>query len=131
MFLQEVTPKGTEECNVTVTEDEALRWHRRLGHLNRASLNKLLNFPSITLKGNVCGICDAGKITAKPFPRESRTRAKEPLELIHSDVMCIGTTRARNGEQYIVTFIDDCTRFGITYLTRAKSDVLESFQDYK
>ncbi len=45
--------------------------------------------------------------------------------------MCIGTTRARNGEKYIVTFIDDYTRFGITYLIRAKSDVLESFQDYK
>ncbi len=75
---------------MTVTEDEALRWHQRLGHLNRASLNKLLNFPSITLKGNVCEICAAGKIAAKPFPQESRARAKEPLELIQSDVMCIG-----------------------------------------
>ena len=38
-------------------------------------------------------------------------RAKEPLELVHSDVCGPFATQARGGYEYYVTFIDDYSRY--------------------
>ena len=41
------------------------------------------------------------------------TRAKEPLQLVHSDVCGPVSVQARGGYEYFVTFIDDYSRYEI------------------
>ena len=39
-------------------------------------------------------------------------KAKDLLELVHSDVCCPMSIQARGGYEYFITFIDDYSRFG-------------------
>ena len=58
-------------------------------------------------------------------------RAKEPLELIHSDVCGPINIQARGGYEYFVTFTDDYSRYGHVYLMLKKSETFERFKDFK
>ncbi len=73
---------------------ETLRWHYRLGHLNINSMNTLtttkildnqdiLNFTNLPL----CEGCFMGSNIYKiPFPKANQTTSNDVLELIHLDV---------------------------------------------
>lgn len=56
------------------------------------------------------------------FLKESSWRAKEPLELVHSDVCDLMQVPTMSGNRYFLTFIDECSRMCWIYL-RNKSDV--------
>ncbi|KAA0058362.1 gag/pol protein [Cucumis melo var. makuwa] len=58
-------------------------------------------------------------------------RAKEPLELIHSDLCGQMNVKARWDFEYFISFIDDYSRYGYLYLMEHKSEVLEKFKEYK
>ena len=62
-----------------------------------------------------------GKITKK-------TRAKECLELVHTDMYETFSVHAWVGYGYFITFIDDYSRF--EYVHR-KSDALDTFIEFK
>ena len=69
-------------------------------------------------------------MTKRPFTRKGY-RAKEPLELIHSD-LC-GPMNVKPGEafEYFISLIDDYSRYGYLYLMGHKSEALEKFKEYK
>ena len=69
-------------------------------------------------------------MTKRPFTTKG-LRAKEPLELVHSDVCGPFATQARGGYEYYVTFIDDYSRYGYVYLMRRKSETFEKFKEFK
>ncbi|TYK23897.1 gag/pol protein [Cucumis melo var. makuwa] len=71
-----------------------------------------------------------GKITKRPFTGTGH-RAKEPLELVHSDLCGHMNVKARGGFEYFITFTDDCSRYGYAYLMQHKSEALEKFKEYK
>ncbi len=54
-----------------------------------------------------------------------------PLDLIHSDIMCIQDSTSKDGYNYALTLIDDYSRFGITNLMKRKSEAFENFLRYK
>ena len=58
------------------------------------------------------------------------TRAKEPLQLVHSDVCGPVSVQARGGYEYFVTFIDDYSRYGYVYLMRRKSETFGKFKEF-
>ena len=66
-------------------------------------------------------------MTKRSFTAKGQ-RAKEPLELVHSDV-CINT-QARGGYEYFVTFIDDYSRYGYVYLIQRKSETFGKFKEF-
>ncbi|XP_074559221.1 uncharacterized protein LOC141815202 [Curcuma longa] len=70
-----------------------------------------------------------GKMTKRPFSAKGN-RAKEPLELVHSDVCGPMTTQARGGYEYFVTFIDDYSRYGYVYLMHRKSETFGKFKEF-
>ena len=89
-------------------------WHRRLGHLNYRALPNLQSMvsgmPSITCTDfEVCKGCMIGKNTKKSFSN-STSRAKEILELVHSDICGPMSCPSLNGFLYYVIFIDDYFR---------------------
>ena len=69
-------------------------------------------------------------MTKWPFS-EKGERAKELLELIHSDVCGPMTTPAREGFSYFITFIDDYSRYGYVYLMKYKSEAFEKFKEFR
>ncbi|SCZ95550.1 BZ3500_MvSof-1268-A1-R1_C050g00199 [Microbotryum saponariae] len=73
-----------------------------------------------------CDTCKAAKATRTPFPT-SDSRASQPLELVHSDVLTLPEP-ATDGERYVVTFIDDFSRKTWVSALRNKSQVFDTFQ---
>ena len=109
-------------------------WHLRLGHINLRRIERLVkDGPLGSLQVEtfpVCESCLEGKMTNGPFKAKGY-RAKEVLELIHSDLYGPMNVQARGGFEYFVTFIDDYSRYGYIYLMRRKSECFEKFKEYR
>ena len=59
----------------------------------------------------VCEPCLEGKMTISPF-KANGYRAKEVLDLVHTDLCGPMSTSARGGCAYFITFIDNYSRYG-------------------
>ena len=123
----------------------ALDWltvHERMGHLHVRAMQAMhdkqvalgLTLPT---KGSMddiskCEGCLVGKAHRLPFPAQASHRATRPLQLIHSDV-CGPIEVNNNGKRYILTFIDDYSRFVWIVITTDKSGqtILTHFRRYK
>ena len=113
-------------------------WHQRYGHLGIDNLKKLakeklvdgFNF------SNICGIrfcedCLYGKIHKQKFPDKGGSRATEKLDLVHTDVCGKIECKSMSGKEYFLSFIDDKSRYVWTYTLTKKSDVYETFLEWK
>ncbi|KAK2969881.1 hypothetical protein RJ640_000126 [Escallonia rubra] len=90
MFLMNIhhdAPKCLKAC----FDNQSWLWHVRLGHLNFEGLkllsanNMVKRLPSIDQPDQLCETCLVGKEHRHSFPKESISRAKAPLELIHTN----------------------------------------------
>lgn len=118
-------------------ENDSCLWHRRLGHLNYESLKLLYQkkmvygLPRIEEKSGVCEGCVFGKHHRKPFPKEGAWRAKQVLELVHTDVCGPTNTLSHGKNRYFILFIDDFTRMTWVYFMRQKSEAFVIFKKFK
>ena len=78
----------------------------------------------------VCESYLEGKMMKRPFNAKGY-KAKDLLELVHSDVCGPMSIQARGGYEYFITFIDDYSRFGYVYLMKRKSKVFEKFKEFR
>ena len=84
-----------------------------LGHINFNYLNKMCkenlvgglpkSLENVYLK---CGTCIQNKMHNLPF-ENNRSRAKEILEIVHTDVNGPRHNTGYDGSKYFVTFLDD------------------------
>ena len=122
-------PKSNKKQKLN-SDDETYLWHLRLGHINLERINRLTKEgPLRELRVGtlpVCESCLEGKMTRRPFSAKGE-RAKEPLELVHTDVCGPLNVQARGGYEYFVTFIDDFSRYGYVYLMQRKSETFGKF----
>ncbi|GJR62244.1 zinc finger, CCHC-type containing protein [Tanacetum coccineum] len=89
-----------------------------------------VNFiPAIDENPDKCTTCMLTKITRQPF--KSITRKSVILELIHSDLCDFHATPSLGNKKYVITFIDDASRFCYVYLLHAKDEALDKFRIYK
>lgn len=123
-------------ANFTVVSETDL-WHKRLGHLNFGGLSKMFKSHMVTgvptklnVDKNFCETCVVAKQARNPFDG-TRTRAKRPLELIHSDVCGPSENQGHDGSRYFVTFIDDWSHMVVAYVIKRKSEVFDCFKQYK
>ena len=58
-----------------------------------------------------CESCIMGKLPDSPHPPSAK-QSTVPGELIHSDVCGPVETMSRHGHYYIVSFLDDATKWG-------------------
>ncbi|KAF2902290.1 hypothetical protein ILUMI_03898 [Ignelater luminosus] len=126
----------TANANLSLHEKEDL-WHKRYGRIGYESLQKIINLGMVNgiemlnIKNTEkCETCIYGKMTKLPH-KDTRVRANEPLELIHTDICGPITPEAWNGKKYFVTFTDDYTHFNETYIFERKCHMFEKFQDYE
>jgi hypothetical protein len=78
----------------------------------------------------ICEPCLAGKMHASPFPTSDH-RAKEPLELVHTDVHGPTPAASHQGYRYWALFKDDHTRFRCGIPMKKKSDAFSAFKVFK
>src|SRR5277367_3733408 len=108
-----------------------------MGHLGEENIRKLakmvngMGIKSRTTVG-VCEACLEGKQHRQPS-HQLATRAKEPLELIHSDLCGPIDPTTHGRTNYYLLFTDDFTRMTRIYPLKKKSSasVLERFREYK
>lgn len=122
-----------DRVNISVTghkENCIHHWHQRLGHRDPEAIRKMKADGLIEdMKIVECGVvelcepCAKGKMSRVPFPKKSLSKTKEPLDLIHSDVCGHMQTTTPSGKRFMVTLIDDFSRFTVIRLLSHKSEV--------
>ena len=138
--LFRLTPSTTMTASalqVSTFSPELDLWHRRLGHVNTATVVAMvktgaahelpLSLPSSQPR---CETCIQSKQTRKSLPKAATFRASHTLELVHSDV-CGPFLPSLGGGLYFITFIDDFSRYGRVFILKSKADALQAFKRYR
>lgn len=127
-------PRGKCYATREKVDDDAYKWHRRLGHINVSSLVKMrdgivdgIKFREI---GEAIANCARAKLSRSPFPHSS-SRSKELLELIHSDLMGPFETKSIGHARYALTFIDNFSRKVFVYFLSQKNQTFKTFKEFK
>src|ERR1700678_983796 len=124
-----------EMANMARTKTCLHQWHRKLGHRDVAAVKKLaaeklaegIDIGSCAQTPVICDCCIRGKMATLAY-KPSKTRRKKPLDLLHSDVCGPMPTTSPSGNRYILTIVDDFSRFCIVMLLKAKSEVAEALR---
>ncbi|KAG2758561.1 hypothetical protein Pcac1_g29317 [Phytophthora cactorum] len=137
-----MTPMMPDEANVASSKDRkgdttSYLWHLRLGHIGHGGLDAIvkkgygtgINMTSAK-QWELCDGCALGKQTRVSYMKSSPNRAKQVLEVIHSDVCGPMQTSTFSGKRYFVTFTDDKSHFCVVYLLRNKSEVADKFAEF-
>ena len=78
----------------------------------------------------VCAGCQYGKVHQLAY-EESKFKAKEPLELVHSNVFGPIKEPSIGGMRYMVTFIDDFSRYVWVFFMKEKSNTFSKFKEFR
>ena len=114
-------------------------WHKRLGHRTLDATGIAYITPKVAnmeIRGagkptpTICGICAIGR-QHKEAGTKTREKAKELLEVVHSDVCGPMQTPGLSGERYFVTFIDEKSGRVSVALLKSKDGVLREFKSYR
>lgn len=124
-----VMPQHPENC--------IHKWHDRFAHRDPKAIRRLCNHDlatGITIEDcpikQICECCVKGKITRQPFPKMSTTTTQNPLELIHTDLCGPMPTATPGGRRYLMTLIDDYSRYTHTFLLTRKSQAGQVIKDF-
>ncbi|KAG6590647.1 Gag-Pol polyprotein [Phytophthora cinnamomi] len=142
LFKLSMTPVTPDEANVASSKDRkgdttSYLWHLRLGHIGHGGLDAIvkkgygsgIDMTSVK-QWELCDGCSLGKQTRVSYMKSSPNRAKQVLEVVHSDVCGPMQTSTFGGKRYFVTFIDDKSHFCVVYLMRNKSEVAAKFAEF-
>jgi hypothetical protein len=132
LYTIEVNESQNTACYVKDSSELTELWHRRMGHLNYRSVAILTTMAKgiiiDTLPKSRCECCVKSKFTRKSF-KPSDSHASRCGELIHSDVIEM-QEKSLNEYKFIVTFMDDYSRFITIFLLKQKSEVYGAFKEY-
>jgi len=117
-------------------QNTSLLWHRRLGHVAISTLRKMAASGHYDVKPEdvkqdfFCATCAKCKMTRLPFPTSETSRAEDLLDLIHTDLQGPIEVPSVDGYVYILTLLDDKSRYGFTYYLRKKKEVYVKFKEW-
>ncbi|GJR04196.1 putative ribonuclease H-like domain-containing protein [Tanacetum coccineum] len=135
--LKNIIPSGGITCLVAkATEDEAVLWHRRLGHVNFKNINKLVKgnlvrgLPSKTFKlDHSCLACRKGKQHRASCKKIEERTVREPLELLHMDLFGPVSVESVNRKKYCLVVTDDCSKFSWVFFLAYKDETYDMLHD--
>lgn len=128
----------TQQCmNAEQQETDAMLWHRRFGHLNFQTIQKLRDSVDGVCINNEkrdiirCKVCPMGKQHRKPF-KSSKTLSTSTLQLIHSDLCGPMENKSMGGSRYMLTLTDDFSRKTFVYFLTSKhgNQILDSVKNF-
>nr|GEW54805.1 retrovirus-related Pol polyprotein from transposon TNT 1-94 [Tanacetum cinerariifolium] len=104
-------------------------WHRRISHLNFATINNLVKnnlvrgLPKMKFeKDHLCFACEQGKIHWKHHKSKTAFASNKPLYLLHMDLcdpMCVESI---NGKRYVLVVVDDFSRYTWVFFLHSKDE---------
>lgn len=78
----------------------------------------------------ICKSCITDKISRRPFSQKSKTCTSKPLDLSHIDLCGPMSTQTPGGRRYIMTPIDDYSRYRYIFLLRQKFQVTKVIKNF-
>ena len=115
----------------------SILWHEIFGHLNFKYLQKIQKksmvegLPAIKTSNGICKGCIVDKHLEHKFDRGKASYEKSILGMIHYDISGPIPTTSMNGSQYVLTSIDDFSRYTWVFCIKKKSEVLDKFVELK
>ncbi|GJU70489.1 putative ribonuclease H-like domain-containing protein [Tanacetum coccineum] len=136
--LKNIVPKRGLTCLFAkATSDESKLWHRRLGHLNFKTMNKLVKgnlvrgLPSKLFENDeTCVACQKGKQHRASCKSKTENSISLPLHLLHMDLFGPTFIKSLMKKMYCLVVTDDYSRFTWVLFLATKdetSGILKSF----
>ncbi|GJT14016.1 putative ribonuclease H-like domain-containing protein [Tanacetum coccineum] len=136
--LKNIVPKGGLTCLFAkATSDESKLWHRRLGHLNFKTMNKLVKgnlvscLPSKLFENDETRFaCKKGKQHRASYKSKIENSINLPLHLLHMDLFGSTFVKIIMKKMYCLVVTDDFSRFTWVFFLATKdetSGILKSF----
>ncbi|GKB38565.1 putative ribonuclease H-like domain-containing protein [Tanacetum coccineum] len=136
--LKNVAPSGGLACLFAkATLDESNIWHRRLGHVNFKTINKLVKgnlvrgLPSKLFKINqTCVACQKGKQHRASCKTKTVSSINQPLQMLNMDLFGPTFVKSLMKKMYCLVVTDDFSRFSWVFFLATKdetSEVLKTF----
>ncbi|GJR74626.1 putative ribonuclease H-like domain-containing protein [Tanacetum coccineum] len=138
-----ITGKGTIKAGgltclfAKATSDESKLWHRRLGHINFKTMNKLVKgnlvrgLPSKLFENNqTCVACQKGKQHRASCKSKTVSSISQPLHMLHMDLFGPTFVKRLMKKMYCLVVTDDYSRFSWVFFLATKdetSGILKSF----
>ena len=108
--------------------------HRSLGAVVRSTANGgVKSILAGSIQSNSSGFCECcalSSITARPIPKLTTTRASSLYHTISSDLKGPFKVASHGGFKYMMSFIDDYSRFSHVFFLRYKSSALDVFKQF-
>ncbi|GJR19121.1 putative ribonuclease H-like domain-containing protein, partial [Tanacetum coccineum] len=136
--LKNIVPSKGLTCLIAkATNNESKLWHRRLGHINFKTLNKLVKgnlvsgLPSkIFENDHTCVACQKGKQHKATYKSKLVTFIGQPLQILHMDLFGPTFVKSLMGKMYCLVITDDYSRFSWVFFLVKKdetSGILRNF----
>nr|GEU29908.1 putative ribonuclease H-like domain-containing protein [Tanacetum cinerariifolium] len=117
--------------------DESNLWHRRLGHINFKTMNKLVKgnlvrgLPLNIFENNhTCVACQKGKQHKASCKSKTVSFISQPLQWLHMDLFGPTFIKSINKKSYCLVVIEDHSRFSWVFFLATKdetSEILKTF----
>ncbi|GJW56865.1 putative ribonuclease H-like domain-containing protein [Tanacetum coccineum] len=121
--LKNIVPKGGSNLYsfAKATSDESKLWHRRLGHINFKTMNKLVKgnlvrgLPSKLFENDqTCVACQKGKQHRASCKSKIVSSISQPLHMLHMDLIGPTFVKSLMKKMYCLVVTDDYSRILVT-----------------
>nr|GFA11916.1 putative ribonuclease H-like domain-containing protein [Tanacetum cinerariifolium] len=128
--LNNIVPHKDLTCLVAkASADECMLWHRRLGHLNFKTMNKLVRhnivrgLPTKCFENDHnCTACVKGKQHKASCKTKLVNSVTKPLHTLHMDLFGPTSVSSLNHKWYCLVVTDDFSRFTWTFFLKTKDE---------
>ncbi|GJV45971.1 putative ribonuclease H-like domain-containing protein [Tanacetum coccineum] len=136
--MKNIVPKESLTCLVAkATLDESMLWHRRLGHVNFKTINKLVKdnlVKGLPIKrfenDQTCVACLKGKQHKASCKSKIQNSITQPLFMLHMDLFGSTFVSSLMNKKYCLVVTDDYSRFTWVLFLASKDEtscILKSF----
>ncbi|GJS62891.1 ribonuclease H-like domain-containing protein [Tanacetum coccineum] len=128
--LNNIVPHKNLTCLIAkASVDESMMWHRRLGHLNFKTMNKLVRnnlvrgLPSKSFENDhTCVACLKGKQHKASCKTKLVNFVSKPLHTLHMDLFGPTSVSSLNHKWYCLVVTDDFSKFTWTFVLKSKDE---------
>lgn len=110
--LGEVSNKIEEKTHNPLCQHQ---WHWRFGHRHPGVIRRITN-------EKLGEPCIEGKLTRNPIPKAAVQKSTQVLDLVHTDLCGPMRSTTLGGKRFLMTMIDDFSRFTVVCLLEKKSE---------
>ncbi|GKB03274.1 putative ribonuclease H-like domain-containing protein [Tanacetum coccineum] len=136
--LNNIVPHKNLTCLVAKASiDETMMWHRRLGHPNFKTMNKLVRnnlvrgLPSKSFENDhSCVDCLKGKQHKASCKTKLVSFVSKPLHTLHMDLFGPNSVSSLNHKWYCLVVTDDFSRFTWTFFLKTKNETSSILRNF-